>query len=62
MEISERAIKELKNVRDRLEQNFQKVWGILPISSERDEIMHYLFTAKHKLNQFIKEHDNHGNI
>ena len=62
MKIPKYAVDQLKDKSNRLEDIFASVWGILPRSYERDEIMHYLFTAKHKLNEFIKENDTDGKV
>ena len=48
------AIKTLEEISERLEREFQRVWGALSPSFERDEVMHHLFTAKHKINLIIK--------
>lgn len=57
MKYPQSAIDRLKDEGERLEQSFMRIWGALSPSHERDAIMHHLFTAKHKLNQLIKEND-----
>lgn len=51
------AIEQLKIQNERLEFVFTHVWSILSRSAERDEVMWHIMTAKHKLNQIIKENE-----
>jgi hypothetical protein len=54
-EIPKEVIKKLETESERVDLCFSKVWGLLPPSAKRDEIMWHLITAKQKLNEFIKE-------
>lgn len=51
------AIAKLKEEQERLDQSFSRVWGLLSPSTERDEVMWHIMTAKRKLNQIIKENE-----
>lgn len=54
------VIDRMKDEAARLTYSFERVWGLLPKTPERDEIMLHLLQAKTKLNDYIKEHDTHG--
>lgn len=54
-------IERLKVESERLTRSFESIWGLLPKTPERDEIMLHILQAKTKLNQFIKENDTDGN-
>jgi hypothetical protein len=60
MEIPKQVIQRLKNEGDRLTSSFESIWGLLPKTPERDEIMLHIISAKHKLNEFIEENDKDG--
>lgn len=62
MEIPEVVIARLKANEKRMEFVFESIWGLLPKTPERDEIMLHVLQAKTKLNQYIKENDTDGSI
>jgi hypothetical protein len=57
VEIPDYAIKILKREADTLEMCFSRIWGVLPKSVERDEIMWHLLSAKTKLNRLLEENN-----
>lgn len=59
MDYPESAINRLKEVGERLDREFHKVWGTISPSVERDTVMYHLFAAKKQLNEIIggNEHD-----
>jgi hypothetical protein len=59
--IPENIIEKMKANEKRMEFVFESIWGLLPKTPERDEIMLHVLQAKTKLNQFIKENDTNGN-
>lgn len=59
MQIPEHVLDKIKANENRLTFVFESIWGLLPKTPERDEIMLHILQAKTKLNQYIKENDTH---
>lgn len=58
MKIPDDVLGQLEHVEDMLQAQFDRVWGYLPPSPERDAIMWHILTAKKQLTEFRREHKN----
>jgi hypothetical protein len=56
MEIPKSAIDRLIEEYERIDHSFSRIWRVLPVSEERDEIMWHLASAKVYIRRFIKKH------
>lgn len=57
MEIPSHVLQMMKNEREKLTNVFERIWGLLPKTPERDDIMLRILQAKTALNQYIKDQE-----
>ncbi len=55
MKIPKYALAKIKDSRERIDQEFTHIWGLLPSSEERDTVMFHLMSAKREITKWIKE-------
>jgi hypothetical protein len=58
--IPSNIIEKMKEEEERLQRSFDRIWGLLPSTPERDLIMLNILQAKTQLNNYIKENDTNG--
>lgn len=56
MDIPKIVIDKLTEEYERIDNSFSRIWGLLPVSEERDEIMWHLASSKVHIRRFIKKH------